>query len=193
MLLKFLPLLSLLMLTDGDAADDKDDADTSGDDGDTDDAPEDTAALKNAYEREKQRRKQLAADLKAARDAQTELEALKAAQRKREEDEAAAQGEYKKLLDQRDADLKALQDQLAARDLADLRRAVAKKHNLPDDALEFVTGEDEDAIEASVKKLVKLAARNEDVDTDSGKRDATGTKKKQSESLLVTHRFGQRR
>ena len=129
---------------------------------------------------------------KARADLEKRLAEYEARQREAEEAAAKEQGKWEEIAAKREQELNDLRTQLASRDLADLRRTVARKHNLPDDAIEFVTGEDEAAIEASVKKLVRLAARNEDVDTDSGKRTTTGARK-QPDSLLATYKFGQRR
>ena len=133
---------------------------------------------------------------KAAEKARADLEkrvaAFEQAQKDAEDAAAKEQGKWEEIAAKREQELADLRKQLADRDLADLRRTIARKHHLTDDALEFVIGEDEAAIEASVKKLAKLAAHREDVDTDSGKPNAGGGGTRKNESLLANYTFGRR-
>lgn len=144
---------------------------------------------RQAIQREREARK---AAEKARSDLEKRLKAIEDERKQAEDAKAKEQGEWEKIAATREAELKALQDQLAERDRQTLRATIARKHRLPDDALEFVTGDDEDAIEASVKKLAKIAARTEDVDTDSGKRSSTTKQTTKPGSLLASYTFGKR-
>lgn len=179
---------------DGDTTTDQDgDADSGGQqgersgDGGTDSKGSDFKAITSQDDLDRIIRERLGRERKRiAKDVRQEIE--DEAARK----VAAEQGDYKKLHDDATKRIADLEQQLADRDRADLKRQLARKHNLDEDALEFVSGDDEETIEASVKKLAKLAARREDVDTDSGKR-TTQRQSKPPESLLATYTFGKRR
>lgn len=155
--------------------------------------PEDVSGLKSALEKERTKRKQYETDLKAAREAQDELDRLKADAKKKADDEAAEQGKYKELLEKRDAEIADLKAQLTQRDRDALRASIARKHQLPDDAVKYLTGDDEASIEESAKDLARLTARAEDVDTDSGKPNANRGGGNQTKSVLANYEFGKRR
>lgn len=194
--LSLLPFMTWLVLQDSDASDGDDTDATEDRDGagaDSHDATDDSADLgdkgKQALQREREARK---AAEKARADLEKRIADFERKQREAEESAAKEQGKWEEIAAKREQELNDLRTQLAERERDALKREIARKHNLADDALEFVTGDDEEAIEASVKKLAKLAARREDVDTDSGKRN-TSRQGKPSESLLATYKFGTRR
>lgn len=122
-----------------------------------------------------------------------QLESAESERQEREAAEAEKRGEWEKLAIERQAEIERLKGEIAERDRAELRRTIARKHNLitddNQDALEFVSGDDADEIEASVKKLAKLAAHRGSVDTDSGKPNAGGGAK-QRNSVLANWKFG---
>lgn len=120
------------------------------------------------------------------------IEAAETERQKREASEAEKRGEWEKLATERQTEIDRLKGELAERDRADLRRTIAAKHKLPEDAVKYLTGDDEASIEDSAKDLARLTARSEDVDTDSGKPNAGGAAK-QSTSVLANYEFGKRR
>lgn len=146
---------------------------------------------RQAIQREREARK---AAEKARADLEKRLKAIEDERKQAEDAKAKEQGEWEKIAAKREQELNDLRTELAERDRQALRATIARKHRLPDDALEFVTGDDEDAIEASVKKLAKIAARDDDVDTDGGKRPPANPKQpKKGTSLLQNYQFGTRR
>jgi hypothetical protein len=145
---------------------------------------------KQAIQREREARK---AAEKARADLEKRIAAFEQAQKDAEDAAAKESGKWEEIASKREQEANDLRAQLEARDREALRASIARKHRLPDDALEFVTGDDEAAIEASVKKLAKLAARDEDVDTDSGKRTSGTKQTAKNTSLLATYAFGPRR
>lgn len=188
----FLSLLPLLLQTAPPAGDPPSGDPPAADPPDPTPELEDVSGLKSALEKERTKRKQYEADLKAAREAQAELDRLRAEAKKRADAEAEEQGNYKKLLEERDAEIERLTSEMKTRDRDALRQTIARKHHLPDEALEFVTGDDEAAIEASVKKLAKLAAQRGDRDNDAGKPNAGGGGAPKTNSVLQNWEFAKR-
>lgn len=130
---------------------------------------------------------------KRLKDAESIAQAAETKQREAAEAKAKEEGDYKHLLEEREKELAELRDTLTSRDRDDLRATIARKHNLPEAAVKYLSGDDEDSIEASAKELAKLTARSEDVDTDSGKRTSNTKTTKQPDSLLASYQFGKRR
>lgn len=190
-----LALLPFLMLADGEPTGDEEDADTDAT-ADRDDADGTTAEEslgdkgREALRREREARKVAE---KERTDLQKRIADFEKRQREADETKAKEEGDYKRLLEEREKELAELRDTLTSRDRDDLRTSIARKHNLPEDAVKYLSGDDEDSIEASAKELAKLTARSEDVDTDSGKRTSTTKTTKKPESLLASYKFGQRR
>lgn len=146
---------------------------------------------KRALDSEREARKKAERD---AADLKKRLDKIESEAKKRADAEAVEQGKWEEIATKREAELAELRDTLKVRDRDDLRKTIARKHNLPDDAVKYLTGDDEDSIEAAAKDLARLTARSEDVDTDAGRRNANTTnRKKQDDSLLVNYKFGQRR
>lgn len=146
------------------------------------------------------------AAIKAERDArkkaETELadmrkriEGFEARQREADEAKQKEDGEYKALLEKRDAELEDLKNSLADRDLNDLKRKVGKHKDfgLPDDLIDRLQGTTEDEIREDAKKLAAFVALKDGPDTDAGKRGNPGGKPPKSESVLATYQFGKRR
>lgn len=144
---------------------DSDDTDQTEDQREADDTTDaDTAALgdagKEALRKERERAK---AAEKKARDSERELAALKAEQQKRKDTEAAEQGRWKELADQREADLATvtterdtLQTRLdeALQALAD--DVTAQWKAIPDEVKDLYEGDDDDVL-AKRKHLTKSA------------------------------------
>jgi hypothetical protein len=128
-----------------------------------------------------------------ARKAEARVQELEAKQREADEAKAKEEGKYKELLEAREKELAEARQKVAERDLRDLRTDIAKEHGLKAEAMEFVTGDDKDAISDSVKKLVKLFASEDGPDTDSGKRSSASKSTSKNESLLASYEFGKRR
>ena len=114
-------------------------------------------------------------------------------QREAQEATAKEEGRFKELLEQREAELGELKKSLEERDLNDKRTAAARKHNLPDEISARLVGTSDEEIEEDAKRLAKLFARTDGLDTDSGKRSAQGNGKQKAESLLANYEFGKRR
>ncbi len=190
-----LALLPFLMLADGETTGGEEDADTDAT-ADRDDADGTTAEEslgdkgREALRRERDARKVAE---KERTDLQKRIADFEKRQREADETKAKEEGDYKRLLEEREKELAELRDTLTSRNRHDLRASIARKHNLPEDAVKYLSGDDEDSIEASAKELAKLTARSEDVDTDSGKRTSTTKTTKKPESLLASYKFGQRR
>lgn len=189
----FLSLLPFLITQTTPPADDPPKDDPPPSTPPPDPEPEDVSGLKSALEKERAKRKQYETDLKAAREAQSELDRLKAEAKKKADEDAAAEGRYKELLEKREAELTELQNQLAEKERDDLRRTIAQKHNLKvDTAMKFLSKFDDEAeIEDAAKELAKYRAA-EDVDTDSGKRTSTTKQTTKPGSLLASYTFGKR-
>lgn len=130
---------------------------------------------------------------KAAADMQKRLDEIEAKQREADEAKAKERGEWEKIAQQREAELAELKKALTERDLNDRRTALARKHSLPDEIANRLVGETDDEIEEDAKRLAKLFARTDGLDTDSGKRSAQGNGKQKQESLLANYEFGKRR
>lgn len=131
-----------------------------------------------------------------ARKAEAELEELREIQRKADEQKALEEGNYKQLLEQREAELAEARGELTKRELKDKRQALARKHKVHEDDMELVdliTATDDDEVEAWIKRIAKRSAVTDGLDTDSGKRSAQGNGKQKQESLLANYEFGKRR
>lgn len=89
---------------------------------------------------------------------------------KRLADEAAARakGDFEKLANDRQAQIEALQAQLAQRDHDDLRRTVATRHKLPAELASRLSGETEAELEADAKALLKVIEPRKAPDTEAG-------------------------
>jgi len=125
---------------------------------------------------------------KIAKDLEREVrEAIEAEAR---QSEAEQQGNYKKLFEELQLKHEELEAQLAARELDDTRRDVAKRVGVPDDLVEFIKGDTEDDMEASAKALVKHITKPVDApDTDAGRRGQGGGKRRDD---TPPYRFGTR-
>ena len=159
----FFSLLPVLMLQSTPPEGDPSSDSPSGDPPAPDPEPEDVSGLKSALEKERTKRKQYEADLKAARDAQTELDRLKADAQKKADEEAAEQGKFKDLLDKRDADLKIANDSLTTLQerldeaLAAITADVDSRwKDVPDEVRELYEGDDDDVL-AKRKHLTRSA------------------------------------
>lgn len=88
-------------------------------------------------------------------------------------DEAAKkeQGDFKALYEAAEAERVKLDNEVKSRQLADTKRAVAAKHNLPPWLADRLQGETEGDLEKDAKQLA-TAAKEPEVDTDAGKRTA---------------------
>jgi hypothetical protein len=82
---------------------------------------------------------------------------------------AKEQGDFKVLYEQSEDKAVKLAEQLAERDLADLKQKVAAKHQLPAFLAHRLVGTTEQELESDAKQLA-TAAKSDAVDTDAGKR-----------------------
>lgn len=129
---------------------------------------------KAAIQREREARK---AAEKAAADTQKRIDALEAKQREVEEAKAKEQGDFKTLLEQREAELADMKAKLEARDLKDRKAAIAKANGIPEDAISRLQGATDEELEEDAKALAKLLKAREAPDTDAGERTPPGQKK----------------
>jgi hypothetical protein len=130
---------------------------------------------------------------KRLKDAEATAQAAEARQRELDEAKAKEEGRYKELLEAREKELAEIQKQITDRDLKDKRTALARKHSLPDEIADRLVGETDDEIEEDAKRLARLFAKTDGVDTDSGKRSAQANGKQKSESLLASYQFDKKR
>lgn len=121
-----------------------------------------------------------------------EVEAAKAEQVKRDEAEATKRGEWEKVATERADRIADLERQIADRDRQDRKRAAGRKHNLPDELVDRLTGETDDDLEADAKALAKLVGTREAPETDADKRTATRTTTKKQGDVLTSYEFGKR-
>lgn len=145
---------------------------------------------RSAIQKEREARK---AAEKERNELATRIADIEAKQREADEAKAKERGEWEKIAQQREAELAELKKSLTERDLNDKRTALARKHSLPDEIANRLVGETDDEIEEDAKRLAKLFARTDGLDTDSGKRSAQGNGKQKAESLLANYEFGKRR
>lgn len=105
------------------------------------------------------------------------------------EADANQKGEWQKLAEQRKTRIEQLEADVKRRDRDDLARRIAKEHGLPDDSVEFLTGDGEDDLKASAAKLKKLAGVREAPDTEGGKgSNGTGAQSKDSTEKPAEHK-----
>lgn len=98
---------------------------------------------------------QIVKDRLAREKAKADKAAAEAAEKAAAE-EAARQGEWKKLAEAREKEAAELKAQLAARELADKKRAVATKYGLPDALALRLAGNTDEELEADAKALAEL-------------------------------------
>lgn len=89
-------------------------------------------------------------------------------ERKRTEQEAKDKGEWETLANQRQVRIEELEADAAKRDREDLKRTIGRKHDLTDEAIVRLQGDDEAALEADAKALAKLLGARKAPDTEAG-------------------------
>lgn len=156
----------------GDGADESsDDTDDSGPDDQSADTSQDTDQLgekgKEAIRREREARK---AAEKERSDLKKRLDELEAKQREAAEAKAKEEGRYKELLEERERELREKEAQLADRDRQTWRLKAATKHGIPDDLVDRITGDSEEAMDADAKTLATFLKAKDAPDTDNGPR-----------------------
>lgn len=114
---------------------------------------------------------------KAAADMQKRIDEIEAKQREADEAKAKEEGNYKQLLEQREAELAELKDKLTQRELADRKAAIAKQHGIPEEAINRLHGATDEELEEDAKALAKILRVREAPDTDAGERTPPGAKK----------------
>lgn len=114
---------------------------------------------------------------KAAADTQKRIDELEAKQREANEAKAKEEGNYKQLLEQREAELAELKGKLEERDLKDRKAAIAKANGIPEDAISRLQGATDEELEEDAKALAKLLKSREAPETDAGERTPPGQKK----------------
>lgn len=110
---------------------------------------------------------------------------LAEAENKKAEDE----GEWEKLAASRQKKIEELEADIAQRDLSILRATIAKKHNIPDDVIDLIDGDDEETLDNNARRLSKVIARDEAPATELAKGTKPPKPKKPSDSPPA-YRFG---
>lgn len=111
----------------------------------------------------------LAKERKAAKDAQRELDTLKAAQQKKADEDAERQGEWQKLAEDRKAEIDKIKAdaeaevatakaEIARRDRDDRARAALKAAGLDESLLSRIHGDTAEELKADAEALKKLVA-----------------------------------
>lgn len=160
-------LLSLLPLfpSDKDAADDDAPGDQDTDKDNQRDADQSLGdAGKRALDAERKRADE--ADRKR-KDLEKRFNDLEKKQREAAEAKAKEEGDYKQLLEDREKELADLKAESSERDLREKRQTIARKHEIPDDLVGMIQGDDDEAMTASAKVLAKHVNPGA-VDTEAG-------------------------
>jgi alanyl-tRNA synthetase len=119
------------------------------------DAPKPEETAETAEARLARLERDLADARKEAAKYRTSLRAEETAKAEAERKAAEEQGQFKSLYEKTQAELKALQDAAAARERADLLRAVAKEAGLDESLADRLRGDDEAALRADAKALAE--------------------------------------
>lgn len=158
----------------------------------TETKPDDRQELKDAIAKER----------KAADDARRELEAIKADQQKRKDDDAERQGEWQKLAEDRKAEIDKIRTdaeaevatakaEIARRDRDDRARAALKAANLDESLLSRIHGDTAEELKKDADDLAKLvkASAPKTPEGNGPNPHATGpTGDKADEAALKAHR-----
>jgi hypothetical protein len=145
-----------------------------------------------SLEEAKKLRSEAASLRKRLRDAESKAQAAEEKDRAAAQAKAQEEGDFKKLYEDAQAKYADLEAQLKTRDLRDRKAAAARKHNLPDDLADRLSGQTDEELEADAKALAKHIAPRESVDNDAGKRSAAGKGAAKTESYLESYQFGKR-
>lgn len=112
-----------------------------------------------------------------ARQKQTLTEAIKAqVKADAEAEEATKQGNFQKLYEAEKAKAETVAKELEETKLAMMTSRIAAKHELTDEAIEFLAGcSSEEELEEKAKRLAKVAGKRKAPDTEGGAGSQTGT------------------
>ena len=170
--------------------------DDSGSEGGSDDADdnsdgEDVTGLKNSLKAVRGEKKTLKEQLDAVTQ---ERDQLKTAADKAKNKANEESGNWEQIAKDREAEIAQLKDDLAKRDLNELKRKVGKHKdfNLPDKPIDRLQGTTEEELRADAKELAAHVAQKNGPDTDSGKGGGSGQKSLKKSSVLETFEFGKR-
>ena len=129
---------------------------------------------KSALKAERDARRKAETDLA---DMRKRIDAFETKQREAEEATAKEQGQYKELLEKRDAELAELKAQLESRDLKERKAAIAKANGIPEEAIGRLQGSTDEELEEDAKALAKILKARDVPDNDAGERTPPGQKK----------------
>lgn len=138
-------------------------------------------AGKLALKRERDARK--TAERKLA-DVETRLADFEKRDKAAADAKAKADGDYQKLLDERERENAELQRKLAERDLVDRKRVAAKSAGLPDTFAERLRGETDEDLVADATSLAEFVRTPNAERIDTGERSSRGENQEQDRKAL---------
>ena len=98
---------------------------------------------------------------KKLRELEAQMATYQTQEKTQQEQKLAQQQEWQKLAEQREQELKTLQAQIRDQNIKQLKMETIQQMGLPSEAIDFLTGDDEETIAAQAKKFKDLIPESE--------------------------------